>query len=194
MPTSSGGKLQGTLFEAGNSAAWEELYTTWFRKLFNYGRKFSPDEGLIEDVIQDIFLTLWQQGNLQVRSLGSYLFTAFRNNLLRKISIHRQNDPESLTEEYNFSIELAPDQLMIRNERLDENRRKISRALAGLTARQREFIFLRYYQQLSYEEISAVMDISVKAVYKLAARAIHLLRRELESEQFMLIATLLFSR
>lgn len=194
MPIASGGKLHGTLFEAGNSAAWEELYITWFSKLFNYGRKFSPDEALIEDVIQDIFVNLWQQGNLQVRSLGSYLFTAFRNNLLRKINARRQQHTETLSEEYDFDIELSVDQLMIRNERRAENQRKISRALAILTARQREFIFLRYYQQLSYEEISAVMDISVKAVYKLAARAIHLLRRELESEQFMLIAAFLFSR
>lgn len=191
MPVSSGEKIQEISFEAGNTTAWEELYSTWFRKLFNYGRKFSPDEGLIEDVIQDIFLTLWQQGNIHIRSLGSYLFTSFRNNLLRKISLHRQSETELLSDEYDFHIELATDQQMIRDERRDENTRKIARALTGLTARQREFIFLRFYQQLTYEEISAVMDISVKAVYKLAARAIHLLRRELESEQFMLIAILL---
>src|SRR3546814_8272161 len=62
---------------------------------------------------------------------------------------------------------------MIRDEQREENSRKIARAMTELTAHQREFIFLRFYQQLSYEEISSIMDISVKAVYKLAARAIH---------------------
>jgi len=193
MPTASGNTFQGIHREGGNTMAWEELYAVWFRKLFNYGRKFSPDEGLIEDVIQDIFLTLWQQGSLEVRSPDSYLFTAFRNNLLRKIKLDRGKQLESLSDEYDFHIELSPDQLMIRNERRNENRRKISHALATLTSRQREFIFLKYYQQLSYQEIAEIMDISAKAVYKLAARAIQLLRRELESEQCMLIALVLCS-
>jgi len=194
MPVPFDSKIQETALEKGNRAAWDESYRIWFRKLFNYGRKFSADEGLIEDVIQDIFVALWQQGDSRVRSLDGYLFTSFRNNLLRKISLNRQRGAELLNGDYHFELELAPDQQLISNERRDENARKIARAVAELTARQREFIFLRFYQQLSYEEISAVMDISVKAVYKLAARAIQLLRRELESEPFMLIATLLFSR
>lgn len=194
MPTASGKKLKGTLYEGGDSMAWDELYTSWFRKLFNYGRKFSQDDGLIEDVIQDVFLTLWQQGRFHMRSPDSYLFTAFRNNLLRQIKLKQRTQPESLSADYDFHIELSPDQLMIRNEHQHENLRKISNALGSLTSRQREFIFLKYYQQLSYQEIAEVIGISPKAVYKLAARAIHLLRRELESEQCMLIALLLFSR
>lgn len=191
MPVFSGGKDSNTPFEAGNSTACAELYSSWYGKLFNYGRKFSSDEGLIEDVIQDIFLIIWQQGSLQIRSLNSYLFTAFRNNLLRKINLHQQNTGEVLSEEYDFTIELSPDQQMIRNEHQRENSLRIAKALSGLTARQQEFVFLKFYQQLSYDEIAAVMKISVKAVYKLGARAIQLLRGELESEQCMLIATLL---
>ncbi|HYH56777.1 MAG TPA: sigma-70 family RNA polymerase sigma factor [Anseongella sp.] len=191
MPIFSGDKDPVTPFEAGNSRACAELYSVWYGKLFNYGRKFSADEGIIEDVIQDIFLTIWQQGSLHVRSLGSYLFTAFRNNLFRRIGSGRQNTPELIPEEYDFHIELAADQQMIRDERQKENARKIAKAMDGLTARQREFIFLKFYQQLSYEEVASVMNISVKAVYKLASRTIHVLRGELESEQFMLIATLL---
>src|SRR3546814_5630868 len=79
MPVASSDKFQEQSLVTGDRPAWEELYRTWFRKLFNYGRRFSPNEGLIEDVIQDIFLTLWQQGNMGIRSLGSYLFTSFRS-------------------------------------------------------------------------------------------------------------------
>src|SRR3546814_21106782 len=90
--------------------------------MFNYGRKFSPDEGLIEDVIQDIFLTLWQQGNMGIRSLGSYLFTSFRNNMLRKINVGRQQGAELLNYEYHFELQLAPDQHMIREEHRERKR------------------------------------------------------------------------
>src|SRR3546814_11111812 len=100
--------------------------------MFKYGRKFSPDEGLIEDVIQDIFLTLWQQGNMGIRSLGSYLFTSFRNNMLRKINVGRQQGAELLNDDYHFELQLAPDQQMIRDEPREETSRKIARAMTEL--------------------------------------------------------------
>jgi len=49
-------------------------------------------------------------------------------------------------------------------------------ALEQLTGKQKEVIFLRYFEELSYEEISAMTNISVKGLYKLNNRAMEALK------------------
>lgn len=62
--------------------------------------------------------------------------------------------------------------------------------MASLTARQREAVFLKFHENLSYEEIAEVMDISVKATYKLMAIALSELRDNLSQDHFMLLLVL----
>ena len=49
-------------------------------------------------------------------------------------------------------------------------------AMRRLTPRQKEAVFFRFYENMSYEEIADILNISVKATYKLVARAILMLR------------------
>jgi RNA polymerase sigma factor (sigma-70 family) len=61
----------------------------------------------------------------------------------------------------------------------------------SLSARQKEVIYLRYFEELSYDEIASIMHISVKATYKLSARALDSLRQILNvsnASLFILIA------
>ncbi|WP_223577969.1 RNA polymerase sigma factor [Sphingobacterium sp. GVS05A] len=51
------------------------------------------------------------------------------------------------------------------------NALKLIQALEQLTGKQKEVIFLRYFEELSYEEISVLTNISVKSLYKLNNRA-----------------------
>ncbi len=52
----------------------------------------------------------------------------------------------------------------------------LHQAFTKLSSRQKEVIYLRFYNQLSYEEIADVMSVQVKAIYKLMSRAILVLR------------------
>ncbi len=56
---------------------------------------------------------------------------------------------------------------------------RLQAALDKLTARQREAIFLRFYEGLSYEEVAAVLKITVKATYKIMARSLTALKETL---------------
>ena len=57
---------------------------------------------------------------------------------------------------------------------------KILAALNQLTPRQKEVIYLRYFEELDYEEIAVIMKITVKATYKLMARGLEALRQVME--------------
>lgn len=63
---------------------------------------------------------------------------------------------------------------------------KIKSVLRRMPARQQEVIFLKYYQNLSYEEIAAIMGIAQDSVYKLTYKAIEKL------QQLMLLSHLLW--
>ena len=67
----------------------------------------------------------------------------------------------------------------------------LPQASAKLTSRQREDIFLKFYEQLSYEEIADVMGISVKAGYKIMARSLDYLRKNLSKDDLLLLYLIL---
>jgi RNA polymerase sigma factor (sigma-70 family) len=154
---------------------YEELYKTYFKKFFNYGRKFTKDVYLIEDSIQEVFLDIWnkRQRSVEINSLNSYYFSSFRYILFKKIKKAEQTS--SFGDQDNeppFTIE----QRIIAGEIADEQFLKVQEGLKALTSRQREAIFLRFYEGLSFEEVATVLNITVKATYKIMARSLATLK------------------
>ena len=150
---------------------YRNLYTRFYKKLYNYGHKFTADATLIEDSIQDIFLAYWKRKDTHLApdAISSYLFSAFRYSLFKKIIRERRLTSLMVGEEEpDFSI----DHFIIHRETTQQVQQQVQAALGQLTGRQREALFLRFYEALSYEEIAVVMNISVKASYKLMARSL----------------------
>lgn len=155
---------------------YRSLYSRYYKKLYNYGRKFTTDITLIEDSIQDIFLDYWKRKDSPPEAIGSYLFAAFRYSLFKKINRERRHIALSdETPEPDFSVA----HFISQRDAAPEMEQKIQAALRQLTSRQREALFLRFYEGLSYEEIATIMNISVKASYKLMARSLLQLKNTL---------------
>jgi RNA polymerase sigma factor (sigma-70 family) len=165
---------------------YRQLYTRYYPKLYNYGKKFTPSILLIEDSIQDIFLDYWKRNDalIQPEALNSYLFTAFRYSLFKKIQSEKRLTVLSAEyEEPDFSA----DHFIILRETSAETEKKVLEALLQLTGRQREALFLRFYEGLSFEEIAGIMGISVKASYKLMARSLLQLKNTLSVPVYLLL-------
>lgn len=154
---------------------YEVTYKTFFNKFYNYGKKFTIDTSLIEDSIQEVFLDIWKKRkpNQAVEFSKSYYFAAFHYTLFRKIKNKAKFENVLDYVEPEFSAEKK----IISKEISEEKRKKIQQALQSLTSRQREAIFLRFYEGLSYEEVAEVLNISVKATYKIIARSLSSLKK-----------------
>ncbi|MNE93296.1 RNA polymerase sigma factor [compost metagenome] len=63
--------------------------------------------------------------------------------------------------------------------------------MVSLTNRQREAIFLRFYEDLSYEEIAELLEMNLGGTYKLIYRALDRLRDQLGDFSVMVLALLL---
>lgn len=166
----------------GNIAAYSETYVFYYTKLYNYGKKFTDNTALIEDAIQAVFINVWKDRNKldSVYAPNSYIFCAFRNYIFKeKQKLRKKGVP---VEEEEFAV----DHFILYKEATLALNKRMQRALEQLSPRQREAIFLRFYEALSYEEVAQIMHISVKGTYKLIARSLIKLKTELGTVLFVL--------
>lgn len=169
------------MFQVGHEPSFKILFERYNHLLFNYGFKFTQDEEIIEDSIQELFVKLWCNRDTLSADVAvkNYLFKAFRRTLIKKIeqSLRRADVAQSSLDYLPFTIELPHDLSMIRQERAQEIRDKLDQALQQMTTRQREVIHLRFFEELPYEEIAEIMGLSTKDTYKLYYRALDSLRK-----------------
>lgn len=166
--------------KAGDRQAYASIYTAYYTRLYNYGHKFTCDTSLVEDSIQEIFALFWihRQKLEMVKELRSYLFVSFRNYLIKVLQQHRliQSGTDIDDTTYAFALDLSAEQRRINAEEVFAQQEQLQKGLQLLTPRQKEAVFLRFYENMPYEEIADMLQISVKATYKLIARAIAELR------------------
>lgn len=163
---------------AGDRQAYAEAYRFYYRRFYNYGRKFTDDEALLQDSIQETLLIVWEKRHSfsTIDHPATYFYTSFRNALLRKLKWQRRITRETGAID---GPEFGADQLIISKETEAGVKERLQKALNSLTPRQREAIFLRFYEGLSYEEVAAVLRITTKATYKIMARALLQLKEQL---------------
>jgi len=181
--------LHWKAFKTGDAASFSHLYQKYSPGLYNYGAKFSMDKDLIKECIQELFVQIWTKRN----SIGipahvkNYLYKSYRNLILKKVAQLQKHRDFDEIENYEFNVSLNIEEVLIDGERRKEISEQLQLTISGLTARQREAVFLKFYEQLSYEEIAEVMGITVKASYKIMARSLDFLRDNLSKEDLLLL-------
>lgn len=184
-------------FRTGDESSFRLIFDQFYDQLYNYGHKFTTDSFVIEEALQDLFVKLWKNRETigEAGSVKNYLYKAFRRVLLRRLDyIPRLQLFAPSDEKVPFTIELGHDDSLIRTEHMQEMRRRLEQALAELSPRQREIIHLRYYDELEYEEIAAIMQLSLSSTYKLLYRAIDSLKAHFTPLEWIAIMYLLSLR
>ncbi|MCO4292448.1 sigma-70 family RNA polymerase sigma factor [Solitalea sp. MAHUQ-68] len=182
-----------TSFKNGDENSFELLFRKFVNPLYNYGSKFTSDKDLIKECIQELYVTLWTRKEFlgDPASLKNYLYKSFRTTIYKRLNNNSKNVSLEESEEYPFHVDYGIDHDLIKSENKQHLTRELEKAMAALTDRQREAIFLKFYEGLSYEEIAAIMDITVKGTYKLMARALAELKTALPPQVKMFLHLLL---
>jgi RNA polymerase sigma-70 factor (ECF subfamily) len=163
----------------GNKNAFLSIYRQNYRHLFSYGFSLCTDKELTKDCIHEMFLELWDKRtsvNTEIHNVRSYLFTWLR----RKIAYTQsRSKKENALEDYSHSIDnyqKSYEDLLIAFQDTEEQKEKLKRALNNLTKKQLEIIRLKFYDNLSYEAISAKTSLTTRSVYNTIYEAISRLR------------------
>ena len=164
-------------FLKGDREAFGLLFKNNYPYLFQYGIKICPNQPLLEDTIQDLFMEIWRNRNaVPVLSVRAYLLKALKYKLLRELSRNNSTTlQDNMAEEGAF--ELGHEAFLVSRQEDDERSKKVLRSLQQLSPRQKEIIYLKFYQNLSYEEVSVIMNINYQAARNLLYHAIKALKR-----------------
>ena len=159
-------------FRNGDADALGELMHIHYRDLLNYGTRFTKDTDMVKNCIQDLFLALWiNRLTISESSFIKYdLLKSLRHNLSRTMSrSRRQVEPQF---EYLFNGAPFTGTSLIREESLADLVRKMRKTLSGLSRRQQEAIYLRFYMDAGAEDIAAIMALSCQSVCNLLHDAV----------------------
>jgi RNA polymerase sigma-70 factor (ECF subfamily) len=172
----------------GDEYAFEVLVGRHQSSVLNLIYRFIGDRTQAKDLAQEVFLRVWQTAkSYEPRAkFTTWIYRVTANLCLNELKsarrrkwfpFHRSDgDSENAIEEtFSDGSPTAEDLLLAK-----EQTRKISEALQSLPANQRMALILKRFDDLSYEEISRILDCSVSAVESLLVRAKRTLREKLE--------------
>ena len=167
-------------FRNGNADAFGELIRIHYQDLYHYGTRFTRDEELVKDCIQDLFLELWTNRLTisETSFVKYYLLKSLRRKLGRKIGRSRHTASwDELHFEALFNGSPSIETSIIREEYLTGLARKMRKVLASLSKRQQEVIYLRFYVDADIEEIAEIMSLTRQSVYNLLHDALKKLKK-----------------
>ena len=156
-----------------------EVFRCRRSELVRLGAFILGDRQAAEDVVQDVFLRMHQRGDRldelddPLPYLRGAVVNGCRSVLRRRLLIRRHAGKDQPYPP------LSAEEAML----LSEDRRQVLAALAGLPARRREVLVLRYYARLSEAEIAATLGISAGTVKSTAARGLAALARALRESR-----------
>ncbi|MDD7888086.1 RNA polymerase sigma factor [Flavivirga sp. 57AJ16] len=157
-------------------AFYAEVYENMFQNLFAYGMQICRNKDLVKDCIQELFSELWKNQKIlvNVKSVKPYLLKCLKRKIKRELGKEKKSFIQS-----EFEFEISHELKLINSQQQANNQHMLSKAIKSLTARQREAIYLRFYDNLSYEETSEILKINAKATYKLIYRALSAIKESI---------------
>ena len=163
--------------KAGDAEAWGELYHQYAPAIFRFCRRAMPTREDAEDATMDIFIKIRQKLSQydSSRPFGAWLYTVAANHCWDLLRRRKGRQDLETGEIENMPLEHPdPGQL----EQLIEQRtsQEVRRALDQLPSRARMALVLRYYADMSYDEVAATLGVRRAFVGVVLLRARHQLR------------------
>jgi RNA polymerase sigma factor (sigma-70 family) len=173
-------------FKNGSPEAFEVMYKRYSNTMFNYGMHLFMDKVLVEDSIQDVFVEIWNRKEFlsDTTSIKFYLLSSLKHKVLRRLSTEEKWSEHILAGDFLNTIQDSAESQTIFEQSFKSISDQVKQAVEGLPDRQREIIEHRFYENLSPQEISSSMRLSIDSTYTLLSRAIRELRKNLKKMRF----------
>lgn len=170
------------IVQAGDYSPASEIYDRYSGRIYNFAFRFLKNAEAAEDATQEVFVKMLKHANQfhGDAKLSTWLFSITANwcrDYLRKAD-NKSKESDDVLVTLPAPSEYSPDRTLEQRE----NEQRVRRALAGLTAEQREAILLSRYQGLSYAEIAQIAGCSEGAVKTRVFRAMETLKKTLAGD------------
>lgn len=182
-------------FRKGRKSALSQIYHQHIQMLFRYGKKFTQDDDLIKDTIQDLFIDLIRtRNNLgETDNITFYLMVSFRRKLVKNLKKVKLNSDPVEGNELAAEIVYSAEEELINKENLTQREEKVRKALAGITPKQREILYYKFFCEFDYEQICEIMELQYDSARKQVSRALKAMKEILSGSEFYLFFVGMFS-
>ena len=157
----------------GDKRAFYTLVNRWNKQIINFFYKSVSDQGISEDLAQEVFISVWKSKNYNPKApFYSWLYRIARNKLIdhhrkRKYeTVSIENNPEFISLESN-NYQKTEDNLIYKDEQ-----KMVENTINQLTEEQKSVLILSKYQKLAYEDIAQILNCSTDTVKVRVFRAV----------------------
>lgn len=149
------------LIEGGDKHAFAQLYRAYFPRLARFLDRMTRDPALIEEIINDTMLVVWQRAaSFNHRSkLSTWIFAIAYRKALK--GIQALDEPVESDFEDSAGAPANEPEIALSMQQLQH---MVARSLDSLSVVQRTVVNLAYYHGMGYEEIAAIMDCPVNTI------------------------------
>jgi RNA polymerase sigma-70 factor (ECF subfamily) len=168
------------LVQNGDEEAFAQLMDRYTDKLLRYGKRFFSEDYMVGDTVQDIFVQVYK--NIQdfdtTKRFSPWIYRIAHNSF---VDVIRKRSKEPLygfefdTFVPHFSHEFPP----VEAKEREEIRVLLDKELKELAPKYKEILYLYYFEELSYREISDIIRVPVSTVGVRLARARKALKKNM---------------
>ncbi len=173
-------KLLCDSIQQGDYDSFGVLLGHYYPLLLNYGERINKDREFVKDCLHDLFVDIWSKRKEihHIVNMKSYLLASLRRRVLREaVRMKWFRSASKIDDNYHFEVQFTIENYLINNEVKHHELKLLKYNLEKLTKRQREAIYLRFYQEMDYEEVASIMSINNHSAVNLVYEALKLLRK-----------------
>lgn len=160
---------------------FEKIYNGYWEKLTAFSLKITQDDHLAQNVVQDVFIDLWERrADVNIVSIENYLFRAVKNQIFKN---YRNEKFDKTILEDKFENYLIENFTTIESDLAD----KIYALLDELPEKRKEILLMNKLQDMNIDQIATELDLSKQTVKNQISSALKQLRHGLKEFTFLIL-------
>jgi len=165
-------------FKNGDRNALSLIYKSNYSFLYDYGYRIIRNHDIVRECIQELFFNIITHiDSLSTpRSIRAYLIASLRRKLFNRVEYDHNYQFMDESSGYSFDLVNSHEDFIIDEEIDSLKKSELQININKLPAREKEIIYLKYFKNMEYEEITKIMGIHYDSARKLVSRSIKNLR------------------
>lgn len=163
----------------GNTTSFSSLFKKYYEPLYRFAGRFIKDAQTAENIVQNAFVDLWtNREHRHIKSsLKSYFYTMVKNHALNHLKQEKNLVSINERAEFQENPESSPEEDVLRREW----HTAVHQAIDNLPEQCRLIYLMKRYDNLKYNEIAEILNISINTVKTQMKRALKSLLKQLSS-------------
>ena len=175
----------------GDKKALSVLFMRHYDFLKHYGLRIAPSPEIVEECIQELFLYIFEaSGRLgEIKQVKVYLFRSLRRRIIEKLNREKRLRGPDKELAALTAIQFSYEDVYWEKEGQQHLQEALAHALNDLPWRQREAIYLRYYNGLRTKEIAEIMGVANQTILNTLYQALKKIRKNKQLKKLFGIAS-----